>query len=285
MPRDSNGNYTLPLADVIGGQPITATWANETMADIAAAMTDSLSRSGDGGMEDPFTLFNGSSGAPGLSFIDEPTMGWYRAGSGDLRGVVGGVDQVRFQAAGPEFWDDTESAWIALKELSDNVAELEANKIPEGTVQLFAQANAPVGWSPVDTSNDVALRLVSSGGTGGGTGGSVDFSAAFNATRATSSAGSHSHTITVAAQALSIGHMPAHNHGGEVFVTGYSGGGSSPGGTTTGFAFTTSAINSQGSGATHNHPGSSSNNTGAHSHTSDLAVKYVDIIQASKDAY
>ena len=74
MPRDSNGNYTLPLADVIGGQPITATWANETMADIAAAMTDSLSRSGDGGFTDPTPLVDGSKAIPALTFINEPTI-------------------------------------------------------------------------------------------------------------------------------------------------------------------------------------------------------------------
>jgi hypothetical protein len=36
MPRDANGNYTLPLPDVIGGNPIEAdNWANPTLADIA----------------------------------------------------------------------------------------------------------------------------------------------------------------------------------------------------------------------------------------------------------
>lgn len=51
MSRDSNGNYNLPAGNpVIAGTVITTSWANPTMSDIGAALTDSLSRSGKGGM-------------------------------------------------------------------------------------------------------------------------------------------------------------------------------------------------------------------------------------------
>jgi len=51
MSRDANGTYYLPAGNpVVSGTVITTAWANPTMADIATALSDSLSRSGKGGM-------------------------------------------------------------------------------------------------------------------------------------------------------------------------------------------------------------------------------------------
>ncbi|GAF72642.1 unnamed protein product, partial [marine sediment metagenome] len=51
MPRDGSGNYTLPSGNpVVSGTLITPSWANPTMSDLGNEMTDSLSRSGKGGM-------------------------------------------------------------------------------------------------------------------------------------------------------------------------------------------------------------------------------------------
>lgn len=45
MPRDSSGNYTLPAGNPVVTQTlITSNWANTTLSDIAAALTDSLSK-------------------------------------------------------------------------------------------------------------------------------------------------------------------------------------------------------------------------------------------------
>ena len=44
--------------------------------------------------------------------------------------------------------------------------------IPGGTVMLFAQATAPVGWTQKNTWNDRVIRVVDNTGTGGSTGGS-----------------------------------------------------------------------------------------------------------------
>ena len=46
MPRDGAGNYTLPLADVVTGTTILASWANPTMADIKNALTASIAKDG-----------------------------------------------------------------------------------------------------------------------------------------------------------------------------------------------------------------------------------------------
>ena len=54
--RDPSGNYSLPTGPNSTGNPVHAgdtifeVWANTTMNDLAAALTDSLSRSGKGGM-------------------------------------------------------------------------------------------------------------------------------------------------------------------------------------------------------------------------------------------
>ncbi len=45
MPRDINGVYTLPAGNpVVPGTVISTTWANETLNDIAAALTQSATK-------------------------------------------------------------------------------------------------------------------------------------------------------------------------------------------------------------------------------------------------
>ena len=47
MSRDGNGNYSLPAGNpVVTGTTITTTWANNTLSDLASAMTASLAKDG-----------------------------------------------------------------------------------------------------------------------------------------------------------------------------------------------------------------------------------------------
>jgi hypothetical protein len=91
MSRASNGTYTLPAAGnpVVTGTVISSTWANTTLSDIATALTDSLSRSGLGGMSASLALADGLIGAPGLSWGTEPTSGLYRVSAGVFAYSVG----------------------------------------------------------------------------------------------------------------------------------------------------------------------------------------------------
>lgn len=100
MPRDASGNYTLPLADVVAGATIEASWANVTLADLAQAMTESLSREGDGGLTAPLALTDGTAVLPSLTFINETNTGLYRAGTGDVHVVIGGVSIMRYYTGG-----------------------------------------------------------------------------------------------------------------------------------------------------------------------------------------
>ena len=98
MSRDSNGNYSLPAGNpVVSGTTIESVWANTTMQDIAAALTDSLSRSGDGGMLQPFQFVNGAVGAPGATFLNDTNTGMWLAAAGDLRFSSAGVQSLRLQ--------------------------------------------------------------------------------------------------------------------------------------------------------------------------------------------
>ena len=102
MPRNPAGVYTLPLAPVIPGTVIEAEWANPTMDDLAAALSDSLSRGGDGVMLVPFKLVDGTEALPGLAFAQETGTGVYRAANGELGVSILGVKQLLLTALGLE---------------------------------------------------------------------------------------------------------------------------------------------------------------------------------------
>jgi hypothetical protein len=100
MSRAAGGAYTLPAGNpVVTGTIISSTWGNTTLADIATALTDSLSRSGLGGMTAVLLGTDGAVGAPAYSFTNEPTTGFYRVGAGDVRFSRLGVDNVKFALA------------------------------------------------------------------------------------------------------------------------------------------------------------------------------------------
>lgn len=134
--------------------------------------------------------------------------------------------------------------------------------IPSGTQMLFVQTSAPTGWTKnTSSNNDSALRLVT--GTPG-TGGSVPFSTAFV---------SQSVTGTNSGYTLMIADIPGHTH-------------STIGHNTT-FNLTTGVTGISSLDQTANTSGSTGGG-GSHTHTFtgtaiNLAVQYVDIIQASKN--
>ena len=165
--------------------------------------------------------------------------------------------------------------------------------IPDGSVMVFFQANAPTGWTKVTTQNDKTLRVVS--GTGGGTGGDW----AMSAGETTSSHGghvhagaahSHNHNLSAGAHTLSVSEMPSHAHNigtgsGNVWnntrVGRYS--------VNNNHNYST---DSTGGGGSHSHSlsgsitsGGSGDTSSAGSHTHTIAApQYIDVIICSKDA-
>ncbi len=167
--------------------------------------------------------------------------------------------------------------------------------IPNGSVMVFFQANAPTGWTKVTTQNDKTLRVVS--GTGGGTGGDW----AMSAGETTSSHGghvhagaahAHNHNLSAGNHTLSTNEMPSHTHGTQHSNAGNSGSHiKSPRGATWPqlALLPTSAT---GGGASHAHSlsgsivsGGDGNTSSAGSHTHTIqAPQYIDVIICSKDA-
>jgi hypothetical protein len=159
---------------------------------------------------------------------------------------------------------------------------------PVGTAMMFAQTAAPTGWTKSTANDNAALRVVS--GTVG-TGGSVNFTSAFASQAVAGSVSTSISAIsgtvgTSGATTLSTAQMPTHNHGTN--AVGTTGGvgiwfGSDNGG------FVAASINNTGSSNSHTHTGGAftfSSGTASSSFTGtaiNLAVKYVDVIVATKN--
>jgi hypothetical protein len=97
--------YTLPGGPVARtGDTISSNWANASLTEIQTALTDSLSRSGKGGMSAGLKLIDGSaSGSPGpsLYFSSGTNTGLYFTGSpATLHAPVSGADVQSWTAAG-----------------------------------------------------------------------------------------------------------------------------------------------------------------------------------------
>ena len=91
MSRDSAGTYTLPNPALVSGNTIESADENATRNDIASELTDSLSRSGKGGMSAAFRAADGSLAAPGISFTNDTNSGIYRIGADNWAMVCGGI--------------------------------------------------------------------------------------------------------------------------------------------------------------------------------------------------
>jgi hypothetical protein len=104
MPRNSSGNYTLPAGNpVVANTLIETNWANPTMADLAASMTDSLDRLGRGSMLAPMRFIDGTVAAPAVSFSAETTTGLYRSASNALSFAIAGINALTINATDAVF--------------------------------------------------------------------------------------------------------------------------------------------------------------------------------------
>lgn len=111
MPRNSSGVYTLPGSNpVVPFTTIATSWANPTMSDIASELTNSLDRSGRGGMLAPFRIFDGTLAQPGLAFLNDPTLGLWRSGSGTIQAANAGAVMAQIDSTGVKLIDGTLAA-------------------------------------------------------------------------------------------------------------------------------------------------------------------------------
>lgn len=103
--RNSAGTMSLftPGNPVVSGTSISSSWANNTLSDFATELTDSLSRSGKGGMLAALRGINGTVASPALSFTNEPGSGIYRVGANDFGFSINGVLEQEWTASAVTF--------------------------------------------------------------------------------------------------------------------------------------------------------------------------------------
>lgn len=145
-----------------------------------------------------------------------------------------------------------------------------------GTRLIFAQDAAPTGWTKDTTNyNNHALRVVT--GTAGTTGGSVDFTTAF-ASQTPSGSVSVSVSGTVGSTTLATSQIPSHSHSGGGSIAANIG--STCGGINVLGPNNTGAA---GGGGSHNHSFSGSGSGSFSGNAINLAVKYLNVITATKN--
>lgn len=149
-----------------------------------------------------------------------------------------------------------------------------------GTKMLFQQTNAPAGWTKDTTNNDDSAIRITTGTVG--TGGNTAFTTAF-VTVTTSATIVNSISGNVGNTTLSIAQIPAHTHYNDFSggFNGITGSGGSPG-----YISSTQGrqSGSTGGGQSHNHSaGSLAVSSTFTGNSTNLDVKYVDVIVATKD--
>ena len=214
MARDTNGTMSLASGNpVTSGTSITATWANTTLSDLANEVTNSLDRSGRGGMLAAFKALDGSLSAPGLAWTNEPTTGFFRSTTNDMQATVGGTPVMRWLATGTKTWDAANAAWgvIATTDTAQTVSALKTFSagltVSSGTTSLQAATatSLSVGGSAVVTAAGVGTTVPSPTGTGAsGTWGINITGSAASATTASSATTATSATSASSAAAVSI---------------------------------------------------------------------------------
>lgn len=98
MSRSGAGTYTLPAAynPVVTLTTIQSAWANTTLSDIAAELTDSLSRSGKGGMSAALKLAEGTKALPALTWNTETNSGFWRYGTRQFSFGINDTELIRY---------------------------------------------------------------------------------------------------------------------------------------------------------------------------------------------
>jgi hypothetical protein len=153
-----------------------------------------------------------------------------------------------------------------------------ASGFPSGTVLIFGQTSAPTGWTKDTTNfNNSALRVVTGSAS---TGGSVDFTTAFASQTPAGSVSVNTSGLSAGATTLSTAQMPSHTH--TTANTLLLGAGGRDTGGEGGYGYS-SGTGAAGGGGSHTHSISGSATATFSGSAINLAVKYVDVIRATKD--
>lgn len=151
MARSGDGTFSLVAGNpVVAATVIDPDWANDTLTDIADALTDSLSRSGNGDMSVVLTGVNGELSGPAYSFASEPTSGLYRSAAGNLGVSCLGVAVLQLGAAACQL-----SSPVA--DGSGAVANIEDTEAAFSTGYLKEWRNNGTALAALDSSGNLEL--------------------------------------------------------------------------------------------------------------------------------
>jgi hypothetical protein len=288
LPLTTGVTGTLPVAN--GGTGITSLGAGiatflgtPSSANLAAAVTD---ETGSGALvfaTSP-TLVTPALGTPSSGTLTNCT-GLPVAGGGTGRAshtayavICGGTTTTAAQQS-------IASVGTSGQVLTSNGAgalptfQAAAGVFPSGTIMLFAQTSAPTGWTKDTTTGDNSALRVTTGTVSSG--GSVNFTTAFASQTPTGSVAISTISGSAGATTLTTPQIPSHTHTeiGSNANTPASG----PVGTQGSGPRATLNTGATGGDGSHTHPFSFSSGAATFSGNAiDLAVKYVDIIRASK---
>lgn len=141
MPFNGSGTFSI-LNTFLPNTTILSTPMNSNFVDVAAGLTDCLTRDGQAGMTAQFKAIAGSVGAPGISFTNDLTTGMYLSNTGELSFTAAGVRQFLIDAQAFSFT-------TAIKE---------TGVLSPASITVSQNNYAPTG---IDTAS--TLRLTSSG--------------------------------------------------------------------------------------------------------------------------
>lgn len=177
MARDSTGNWSNPDT-LVAGTPARASDVNALINDLGAEITDSLSRSGKGGMNAQLKMIAGSAAVPGIAPTGSPNTGIFGKSGNKLGVSANGTEVMEFSSSGPA---SNATGWVTLANmanlthgqfigrLSTSAGTPQACIVPFGQCRL-AKSGANVVLSPYKgnllTINSAAEVIPSGGVTG-----------------------------------------------------------------------------------------------------------------------
>ena len=137
MSRNGSGTYTLPAGNpVVTGTTISSTWANNTLADIAATLTDSVAADGQTAMTGDLQMgSNRITGlADGIASTDAATVGQVSTGYQPVITAVGilkgaGAGSISAATAGTDYTVATAVTNFSKQQYFGNVALTDAATI------------------------------------------------------------------------------------------------------------------------------------------------------------
>jgi hypothetical protein len=101
MSYNGSGTYNPPVGNPVEpGSVITSEWANTLVDDISLALTNCVTRDGQGVPSTVLKIVDGSVTSPGLAFNSESSTGVYRPSTNVLALTVAGTQRLRLTTAG-----------------------------------------------------------------------------------------------------------------------------------------------------------------------------------------